>query len=139
MKTHIVIHHSLTKDSETVSWGAIKDFHVNVNGWNDIGYHFGLELARDRYEIFMGRMTDEVGAHCPQNGMNTKGIGICLVGNFDIEKPSKLQYDKLIVLVKFLMRQYNIPKENISGHHDHNPGKSCPGKLFDMKWFKDQL
>jgi len=37
-KTHVVIHHSLTKDGQAVSWGAIERFHRETQGWSDVGY-----------------------------------------------------------------------------------------------------
>ena len=36
---YILIHSSGTKDSETLSWGAIRQYHIFDNGWIAIGYH----------------------------------------------------------------------------------------------------
>lgn len=80
----IILHHSLTKDNQTVSWGAIKDYHVNINGWSDNGYHFGIEMMRGNVEILMGRMTDDIGAHC--RGYNSDSIGIVLLVIMTIDR-----------------------------------------------------
>ena len=129
----IIIHHSATKDSRTVSWGAIRDYHVNELGWSDCGYHFGIELARDDYEIFMGRMPDRAGAHC--SGRNQASIGVCFVGDFDLAAPPAKQWDKGIQLVRWLMTTFNISIDHVRPHRFYNSGKTCPGKQFDMARF----
>lgn len=131
----IILHHSLTHDSGTVSWGAIRNYHVNHNGWSDIGYHFGIENLRGQTEILMGRFPDQRGAHC--RGNNSDSIGICFVGNFDVEPPSEIVWKKGIMLCKYLMEVLHI--QTIQGHRELNPGKTCPGKLFDLDKFKLEL
>jgi N-acetylmuramoyl-L-alanine amidase len=141
MKQWIVIHHSLTSDGDTVSWDAIRKFHVKENGWSDVGYNFGIEKVNGTYEILSGRMPDAVGAHCRDFGMNALGIGICCVGNFDVEKPPVEQVQKLLELCKYLMRTYDIPWLRVIGHREaqmmaHVPvpkRKTCPGMKFDME------
>lgn len=137
--THIVIHHSLTSDSKTVSWDAIRKYHKTVNGWSDIGYHYGIELVGDHMEIFIGRMADEKGAHCPQLGMNSKALGVCVVGNFDIETPSVEVWEYCKHFVRYLMRHHNIPVGNVIGHVEANPLKSCPGKNWNMIKFRNEI
>ena len=139
----IIIHHSLTEDSGTVSWGAIREYHVGVNGWKDIGYHYGIERVGDRYEILKGRMDNAVGAHC--QGFNDDSIGICMVGNFDYERPTAEQVELCLKLCRSLMEIYGIKSDQILGHwetyalRDMPPQKSCPGILFSMATFRGML
>ena len=136
---HIIIHHSLTKDSETVSWNAIRRFHVHENNWDAIGYHSGLELINDRYEVIVGRMWNQYGAHCPQDNMNTRSLGICFIGNFDQTTPPQPQWDLGVKFVKSLLNIYDIPVARVNGHNIYNHLKTCPGRKFDMAKFRAEL
>lgn len=137
--THIIIHHSLTKDSETVSWNAIRRYHIETLGWRDIGYHYGIELVGDYYEVLIGRMLGEVGAHCSQAGMNKKGVGICCLGNFDIATIPTQQFSRLVALTTSLMDMFEIPAGNVEPHSKYATYKSCPGSLFPWDVFKTSI
>lgn len=126
--TYIILHHSLTKDSETVSWNAIRRYHVHRLGWKAIGYHFGIELVGDHYEILAGRMMNCPGAHCI--GMNDKSLGICFVGNFDKEAPDNTMFMVGKNLIRALVEILDIPVKNIKMHRFYARYKTCPGEKF---------
>ena len=135
--THIIMHDSLTEDGQTVSWGSIRKYHVETNGWSDIGYHAGIELIGDRYEILTGRMLGREGSHCP--GFNRIGVGICLIGNFDENPVPFAQWDLAIQFVAHLTWILQIPKENILGHREAMLGRTCPHKNFDCVLFREYV
>ncbi|HMB95683.1 MAG TPA: peptidoglycan recognition family protein, partial [Tepidisphaeraceae bacterium] len=74
------------------------------------------------------------GAHAktPDNRFNDFGIGICLVGNFDIERPTPRQMQSLAKLTAYLMRTYNISESNVLGHRDTKP-TDCPGRNLNVQ------
>lgn len=135
----IIIHHSLTKDSKTVSWQAIRRYHTKTLGWDQIGYHFGVELVDDHYEILVGRMFNEPGAHCIQQGMNRRSLGICIIGNFDYNPVPSAQWIVAACFTASLLMQFNLPVSAVRGHRYYAPYKSCPGKNFDMNLFREQV
>jgi hypothetical protein len=135
----IMLHHSLTADGQTVSWPAIRRFHTETNGWRDIGYHYGIEIVSDgtgapSIEVLVGRPETEHAAACPEDGMNSRAIHVCVVGNFDITTPSPALLKILVErCLKPVMNRYGITPDRIIGHRDRNPHKTCPGKLFDIE------
>lgn len=135
--THIIMHDSLTEDGQTVSWGAIRKYHMETNGWADIGYHFGIELIGDRYEILTGRMLGREGAHCP--GFNRIGIGICLIGNFEEDEVPHDQWALAVQLASHLAWIFEIPKDRILGHREAMPGRTCPHAHFDCVLFREDV
>lgn len=99
--------------------------------------HFGIEQVGNDYEIFVGRMMNKIGAHC--KGKNDSSLGVCFVGNFDLEPPSQIQFELGINLVSTLCNVFDIPKMNVYPHHRFAPWKSCPGTMFDMDRFRRHL
>lgn len=146
---YIIIHHSLTIDNEGRSWEAIKKYHMEINKWSDIGYHKGVELIDSRVVVLTGRSDKTSGAHAKELGMNSKSIGICVVGNYDIIKPDMAHLTVLKQLCLAYMVNYDIPVERILGHrevglmagYDWRKGqyKTCPGSRFDLDAFREFL
>ncbi len=124
----IVIHHSATPSGSA----AVFDAMHKAKGWDELGYDFvignGTQSGNGEVEVGPRWPKQKWGAHAktPNNEYNDRGIGICLVGNFDEERPSPAQIKALTKLVAFLMQRYNITEQDVLGHKDTKP-TDCPG------------
>lgn len=141
LPTKIIVHNSATKDSGTVSWGAIRKYHTQTLDppMLDIGYHCGVELVKSGdelyYEILMGRMWDRSGAHT--RGHNSDSLGICFIGNYDKRAPKKEKLEAGAKVIALWLDLFGLAINDIYSHHNFAPHKSCPGKLFSMETLKD--
>lgn len=125
--TGIVIHHSATRDTATISLDAIRNYHVKEMNWDDIGYHFVLELVDQSFVIGTGRGLQYVGAHTV--GRNDM-IGICVVGNFDETTLPLKELDRLLNLVAGIMMMYPYLTFDDIHYHRETANKTCPGNNF---------
>ena len=132
----LIVHCSATPPSMYCDAATIRDWHVNKNGWSDIGYHY--VICRDG-AIEAGRDEGTPGAHA--KGFNGESIGICLVGGVDENnKPqanfTASQYASLESILRDLLQSY--PGAKVLGHRDlPNVAKDCP--CFDAPAFAENI
>ena len=141
--THFIVHHTAgSATNPRAVMRAIWDFHVNTNGWDDIGYNF---LIGENGEIYAGRPDSTRGAHF--SCMNSQTMGTALIGNFHRSSPTDTAFKALQKLLTAQACRFNIDPagqsmhsssqlnlRHISGHRDGNvatvgcpKGTVCPG------------
>lgn len=117
---------------------GMKNFHINVNGWSDIGQH--LTLMPDGLWV-TGRPFDIIPASI--KGWNTGALAVEMLGNFDIPGtgvPNDLGYDKfegkqkdeMLKLIKYFGDRFGY--SNIVFHKEGpNVQKTCPGTSLNKE------
>ena len=82
-----IVHHTAGRNGYSRAEAAaivkgIQLFHVQGNGWNDIGYNFLVDRFGTVYEgRFGGVDRNVVGAHA--QGFNTGSVGVALLGTYE--------------------------------------------------------
>ena len=120
----IIVHCTGTKPSHGTTVEAVRNYHVNHNGWRDIGYHF---LVYWDGSTHAGRPVALKGAHCANHNEGT--IGICYVGGLlpngrAVDTRTKEQKQALEALIVTLKACFpTITK--VSGHRQYD-NKACP-------------
>ncbi len=118
---YIILHHSA---SSNASVEAIHNYHINGRGWTGIGYNF---YVRKDGSIYRGRPEDTIGAHT--EGYNSRSIGICAEGNFEVETMPDVQKRVIIELLRELGKRYT--NAQIKRHKDF-AATACPGKNYPL-------
>lgn len=114
---------------------AIQDFHQRSRKWADIAYHFIIDPLGN---IVEARPLTLQGAHAGEKNKkgespNSANIGISLLGNFDVQRPTPAQESALRQLVAYLEATYSIPSQELYTHNEirlkFNIGPTgCPGR-----------
>ncbi|HMP88933.1 MAG TPA: LysM peptidoglycan-binding domain-containing protein [Kiritimatiellia bacterium] len=135
---YIVIHHSATANG---SLQGMEMYHRQKRRMeNGLAYHFvignGRGMPDGQIEIGNRWKRQIKGGHLANDAMNEVAIGICLIGNFEVDRPTEAQMRSLYALVSYLNRRCNIPKSRVQTHQQINTKPTaCPGKLFPSQTF----
>ena len=124
----IIVHCSATPEGRDVSVDTIRKWHVEDNGWSDIGSPWIIPLSGS---IEKGRPESKPGAHA--KGFNKNSVGVCYIGGVDKDlnpkdTRTKGQKETLKCLLEDLKDRY--PNAEIIGHRNVS-SKACPS--FDAK------
>jgi hypothetical protein len=98
-----IVHHTAGRNDYTRAEApaivrGIQVFHVQGNGWNDIGYNFLVDRFGTIYEgRYGGTDRNVVGAHAM--GFNTGSVGIALLGTYGGSAPSAAAQEAIARLI----------------------------------------
>ena len=139
----IIVHNSGTRQGNA----RIFDYyHRNVRRMtNGLAYHFviGNGTSSGNGEIEVGnRWRRQInGGHVHSDYLNNISLGICLVGDFNRDQPTRAQLDSCEELIRYLrdrcgkVERHDIP---VRPHREMNPPRwptDCPGDDFPYRWF----
>ena len=90
--------------------------------FGDIGYHYLIDPAG---RVWEGRSLAWQGAHV--KAQNENNLGICVLGNFELQSPTSASLDTLDRFVRAQMERYRVPTIRLRTHQEMAP-TLCPGR-----------
>jgi hypothetical protein len=101
---------------------SIYRYHVEANGWCDIGYNFLVDrFGRIWQGRYGGNSKPVIGAHT--GGFNTDSFGVAMIGTFDYQSPdAKMRAAVARVIAWRLATNYRDPKGTAVLHAYHFSG-----------------
>ncbi|HJT81435.1 MAG TPA: N-acetylmuramoyl-L-alanine amidase [Chthoniobacterales bacterium] len=140
----IVVHNSGTRQGNA---RVFDYYHKRVRKMrNGLAYHFviGNGTSTGNGEVEVGdRWRRQInGGHVHSDFLNNIALGICLVGDFNRDQPTRAQLDSCEELVRYLRERCGkadgraIP---VRPHREVNPPRwatDCPGDAFPYSWFR---
>ena len=142
---YVIVHNSATRQGNA---RIFANYHKNVRKMqNGLAYHFviGNGTSSGDGEIEIGpRWTRQInGGHVASDYLNNIGIGICFVGDFDRDVPTRAQLAALEELIDYLRRRVGRTKGRpliVKAHREINPRPTtCPGKRFPYRWMHQRF
>jgi hypothetical protein len=139
---YIVVHNSGTRQGNAK---AFDYYHLHVRKMpNGLAYHFviGNGTSTGDGEIEIGnRWKRQInGGHVHSDYLNNIALGICLVGDFNRDQPTKNQLAACEELIRYLRQRVGRIDRKwaiVKAHREINPPRwptDCPGDKFPYNW-----
>jgi hypothetical protein len=140
----IVVHNSGTRQGNA---RVFDYYHRRVRRMqNGLAYHFvignGTSTGNGQVEVGDRWRRQINGGHVHSDYLNNISLGICLVGDFNRDQPTRAQLDACDELIRYLRERCgkvgwrDIP---VKPHREMNPPRwatDCPGDDFPYSWFR---
>jgi hypothetical protein len=139
----IIVHNSGTRQGNA---RAFDYYHRKIRRMrNGLAYHFvignGTSSRNGQIEIGDRWRRQINGGHVHSDYMNNIGLGICLVGDFNRDQPTRAQLEATEELIRYLQERCGKSDGRslmVRPHREVNPPRwatDCPGDAFPYGWF----
>jgi N-acetylmuramoyl-L-alanine amidase len=140
----IVVHNSGTRQGNA---RVFDYYHRHVRRMqNGLAYHFvignGTSTGNGQIEVGDRWRRQINGGHVHSDYLNNISLGICLVGDFNRDQPTRAQLDACEELIRYLRERCGKTERGpipVKPHREMNPPRwptDCPGDVFPYSWFR---
>ena len=140
----IVVHNSGTRQGNA---RVFDYYHRHVRRMqNGLAYHFvignGTSTGNGQIEVGDRWRRQINGGHVHSDYLNNISLGICLVGDFNRDRPTRAQLDSCEELIRYLRERCGKTDRGaipVRPHREINPPRwptDCPGDDFPYSWFR---
>jgi hypothetical protein len=140
----IVVHNSGTRQGNAAAFDYYhRHFRRMQNG---LAYHFvignGTSTGNGQVEVGDRWRRQINGGHVHSDYLNNIALGICLVGDFNRDQPTRAQLDCCEELIRYLRQRCGKVGDHypiVKPHREMNPPRwptDCPGDVFPYSWFR---
>jgi hypothetical protein len=140
----IVVHNSGTRQGNAA---AFDYYHRHIRRMqNGLAYHFvignGTSTGNGQVEVGDRWRRQINGGHVHSDYLNNIALGICLVGDFNRDQPTRAQLDCCEELIRYLRQRCGKVGDHypiVKPHREVNPPRwatDCPGDVFPYSWFR---
>jgi N-acetylmuramoyl-L-alanine amidase len=140
----IVVHNSGTRQGNAAAFDYYhRHFRRMQNG---LAYHFvignGTSTGNGQIEVGDRWRRQINGGHVHSDYLNNIALGICLVGDFNRDQPTRAQLDCCEELIRYLRQRCGKVGDHypiVKPHREMNPPRwptDCPGDVFPYSWFR---
>ena len=140
----IVVHNSGTRQGNA---RVFDYYHRHVRRMqNGLAYHFvignGTSTGNGQIEVGDRWRRQINGGHVHSDYLNNISLGICLVGDFNRDQPTRAQLDACEELIRYLRERCGKTERGtipVKPHREINPPRwptDCPGDDFPYSWFR---
>ena len=140
----IVVHNSGTRQGNA---RVFDYYHRHVRRMqNGLAYHFvignGTSTGNGQIEVGDRWRRQINGGHVHSDYLNNISLGICLVGDFNRDQPTRAQLESCEELIRYLRERCGKAAGHdivVRPHREMNPPRwatDCPGDVFPYSWFR---
>ena len=140
----IVVHNSGTRQGNAAAFDYYhRHFRRMQNG---LAYHFvignGTSTGNGQIEVGDRWRRQINGGHVHSDYLNNIALGICLVGDFNRDQPTRAQLDCCEELIRYLRQRCGKVGDHypiVKPHREMNPPRwptDCPGDFFTYSWLR---
>ena len=140
----IVVHNSGTRQGNA---RVFDYYHRHVRRMrNGLAYQFvignGTSTGNGQIEVGDRWRRQINGGHVHSDYLNNISLGICLVGDFNRDQPTRAQLESCEELIRYLRQRCGKIENHfaiVRPHREMNPPRwptDCPGDAFPYSWFR---